>query len=431
MLALISLPVWGAEIRFVDTKLAPVEELSLAGTFRVVVTGVPETTGRATLLVLREGVLKAVEEVTLTRKGDLLQSDDIHALRPCDPPGTPSVSVQLGDTIAAVTGLGGGLSATARVGPRVRGEGDPRIVLQRWDEKPGVPGKWSPTDKVEPGVFQIVFTDASCDVTCERDPVPHKAEFAGEEFALPLSESARASGQFVAAFELIIEPKDHELWFRVMTVERVLLEEGPVPPGVYLEFGPEDMRRRAPLPSLEVQLPKDLAIPEGCVGQLRVEAPERPDEVRWFVEEVARGDEQTLSLRADTPPRTMKVVALVRKGPLWGRAETTVRFVPRMELSFVDAVTGVPATEPWPHTQSVRIRAENVTGAAPVVSVGKLGPDPRTKRITLEATTDPGVFVSRPLNPLADFDARMGGMLWVHFSDPPRCVELMDRLDLR
>ncbi|HPD07189.1 MAG TPA: hypothetical protein PLC08_04925, partial [Candidatus Bipolaricaulis sp.] len=64
VLALIALPAWGAEIKF-DAE--PHAEPRLGGTFRVVVTGVAEEGGQATLLVLRTG---AVVSVALAREGD-------------------------------------------------------------------------------------------------------------------------------------------------------------------------------------------------------------------------------------------------------------------------------------------------------------------------------------------------------------------------
>ncbi len=413
-LALISLPALGAEIRF-DTKPA------LAGTFRVVVSGVAETTGQATLVVLRTG---AVVHVALAREGDQLQSAPIHVRRPCDPIGAPYVSGHLGDTVVVATELGGGLSATAVVGPR---SGEAALALERWDN---VDMKWIAAEEMGPALFRVVLTDPSLDTTCERDVHDLRVALAGKEFALPLTEDAPASARFVGEFVASLEPRACELWFQVKTVAGRILAETSVPAGACLICEREGATLRAPLPALPIALtPADLAIPVGCVGEVRLTRPERPDEVRWCVDGVERPGGPSLALLADFP-RTVTVAALVRKGLLWERAQTTVTFVPQVRLSFVDAGTGLRATEPWPCTQPILIWAHHVVGAAPVVLVGKLGPSPRVQEIALGGTAEAGVFVSRGLRPL-DFGACSGDVLWVQFKDSSGCYSAYATLPLR
>ncbi|HNR24596.1 MAG TPA: hypothetical protein PKG50_04125 [Candidatus Bipolaricaulis anaerobius] len=414
VLALIALPAWGAEIQF-DA------EPRLGGTFRVVVTGVPEEGGQATLLVLRTG---AVVPVALAREGDVLRSAPIHIRRACDPEGTPSVSVQLGDTVVAATELGGGLAAPARVGPR--GPDEPTVALERWDN---VEMEWVAAEEMGPALFRIVLTDPSRDTTCEREALALELALAGKEFALPLEEDGPVTGKFVGEFVVALEPRGCDLGLRVTTVGGDLLTEAAVSTGACLTCTWEGASLRAPLPVLPIALaPEALVLPVGCVGEVHLARPERPDEVRWCVDGVERAGELSLTLLADAP-RDVIVVALVRKGLLWERAQTTVAFVPQVKLSWVDATTGLPPTEPWPCTQPLQIRADDVTGPAPVLLVGKLGPDPRIQEIPL-AESDGGVFVSGALRP-ADFAACAGDVLWAQFRDPRGCYSAYITLPLR
>ncbi len=413
VLALIALPAWGAEIQF-DA------EPRLGETFRVVVTGVAEEGGQATLLVLRTG---AVVPVALAREGDVLRSAPIHARRPCDPEGTPSVSVQLGDTVVAATELGGGLAAPARVGPRPDG---PTVALERWDN---VEMEWVAAEELGPALFRIVLTDPSRDTTCERDALALELALAGKEFALPLEEDGPVTGKFVGEFVVALEPRGCDLGLRVTTVGGDLLTEAAVSAGACLTCTWEGTSLRAPLPVLPIALtPEALVLPVGCVGEVHLARPERPDEVRWCVDGVERAGGLSLTLLADAP-RDVIVVVLVRKGLLWERAQTTVAFVPQVKLSWVDATTGLPPTEPWPCTQPLQIRADDVTGPAPVLLVGKLGPDPRVQEIPL-AESDGGVFVSGALRP-ADFAACAGDVLWAQFRDPRGCYSAYITLPLR
>ncbi len=414
--ALLVLPALGAEVAF---ETAP----RLTGTFQVVVTGVAEAAGEVTLVVLGTG---QVLRVDLQREGDELRSGPIFVRRACDPLGDPHLVAAVGDTIVAATDLGGGLSATARVGPRARGSDEPTLILERWDN---VNMEWVGAEEMSPALFRIVLHDLSLDTSCDRDEIELPVVLGGKEFLLPLTEGAPTSGSFAGEFVVTLEPRACYLWLLAATVEGGLLAEAPLPPGACLICRWEDAALRAPLPLLPITLaPSDPLLPVGCVGEVRLAQPERPDEVRWCVDGAERVGGLSFALFADAP-RTVSVVALVRTGLLWDRAETVVTFVPQLKLSFVDAATGLRASEPWPCTQEVQIKAQDVTGDAPVVVVGRLGPDPRSQEITLERAAD-GVFVSRPLRP-ADFGACAGDVLWAQYKHPSGCHTVYILLALR
>jgi len=417
VLALIALPVVGAEIALEG-------ELALGGSFRVVVRGTAEEGGRATVLNLRSGQLLTVE---LSPHGRALQSGPVYLWRACDEGrGGLEIGAELGDTLVVASALGGGLSTTARVGPRSRGPGEPSLVLERWDD---VDQKWVPAEEMGPALFRIALADSSRDTTCGRDVVDLPVQLGGKEFTLPLTEEAPTAGRFVGQFVLILEPRGCDLWLRVTTLEEKLLVEARVPAGACLVCEREGMALRAPLPVRPVALvPADLAIPVGCVGEVRLEGIEKPDEVRWCVDGAERAGGPTLALFADAP-RSVKVVALARSGLLWERAETTVAFVPQVKLWLVDAATGLRVTEPWPCTQPVRVRAEQVPGDSLTVLVGKLGPDPRVQELTLRRGPD-GSFLSSAFRPV-DLAACSGDVLWVQFRDPRGCYSAYVTLPLR
>ncbi|MBC7170350.1 hypothetical protein H5T54_05430 [Candidatus Bipolaricaulota bacterium] len=413
LLVLLALPALGAELQFEG-------EPYLAGAFKVVVTGVAETSGQATLVVLRTG---EVIRVDLRCEGARLESPPIHARRPCDPDGDPSLSVELGDTIVAATDLGGGLSRTARVGAREPGV--PALAFERWDN---VEMEWVPAEEVEPALFRFVVADRSLDTTCERDSFVLPVAIGGEEFSLPLVEDAPASGTFGVEFVVALEPRDSALWLQLLTVEGDPLAAVPVEGGILIAARHGGETRQVPFAPLSVALgPSGLVLPVGCVGEVRVAEPEGADEVRWWVDGAPRSGGLGLPLFADAP-RSASVVALVRQGLLWGRAETEVTFVPRVGLSFVDGATGARPAEPWPCSLEVLVRADGATGPVEVM-VGRLGPDPRVQTLTLASAVD-GAFVSAPIRP-SDLGACAGEVLWAQFRDPRGCYTAYVILPLR
>lgn len=411
---LVALPVLGAEIQFDGG-------LQLGGTFKVILTEVAEMGGQATLLVLRTG---EVIRVDLRGVGGNLESPPIHVRRACDPEGDLSLSVELGDTIVAATDLGGGLATTARVGPR--DPGAPAFAFERWDN---VDMRWVPAEKVEPALFRFVLHDRSLDTTCGQDSFALSVAVREEEFSLSLVEEAPASGTFSGEFVVAFEPRDGALWLRVVTVDGDCLAEVPVVEGTAVVGWRGADTLQAQVAPLAVALESSpLALPVGCVGEVRVAKPEGADEVRWWVDGLPRDGGLALPLFADTP-RSASVVAVVRQGLLWGRAELEVAFVPRIRLSFVDDDTGAYLGELWPATRSIRIRADDVQGPAPVVMVGKLGSDPHLQELTLSEGAD-GAFVSPPLRP-ADFGACPGDVLWAQFRDLYGCYTAYTTLPLR
>ncbi len=418
---LAAFPVLGAEIAFTEPP-------RLAGTFRVAVTGVDEPSGEVTLVVLRTG---EVVRVPLQREGDRLMSKEIHVRRPlCDPEGTPFLSVELGDTIVAATALGSGQSATAKVEPRPPRENEPTLTLERWDD---LAMKWVGAEEAGPARLRIVLADASADTTCEPDSVRLSVEVRAkaftETFDLPLVEDAAASGRFVGEFVTVVEPRDCDLLFRVLSLTEDVRLEAPAL-GAYLAFRYEDRSLCAPLVLVPVVLtPTDLVLSESCVGEARVTTPERPDEVRWCVDGVEQPvREPVLRLLADAP-RTVSVVALVRTGLRWGRAETKVTFVLRVKLSFVAADSGLPATEPWPCTQMLRVKVENVRGDLREIVVGRLGLNPRPRQLPV-VNAGEGTFLSVPFRP-SDLGFCGGDVLWAQYVDPRGCYSAYVVLQLR
>lgn len=403
---LAAIPACGADIRF---DPAP----TLGGTFRVVVTGTGATTGQVTLVVLRTG---EVVQVAVRCTGTRLESGEILAHRGCGPAGAVSVQVQLGDTLVAATDLGEGLSATARVAPP---PGSPALGLERWDN---VALEWVQAETVGPAHFRVVLDDPSLDTTCDRDTVVLPVSVGGAEFSLALIEQAPLGGRFSGEFALTVEPRACDLWVEVKTVEGTLLAEAPLPTEGALTCEHEGVLLRVPLRSLPVALAApQLTVPVGCVGEVGLTQPDGADEVRWCVDGVpspVMG--AALGLLADAP-RVLQVVALVREGMLWGRAEARVEYVPQVAVSFVDARTGLPVSRPWPCSLPLRVRVDNAAASRLVVMVGKFGTDPGVRELALDEV-EPRVFLSASFTS-ADFGACAGVVLWAQYVDP-RCPDV-------
>lgn len=416
VLALVALPVLGGEIRFE-------RDLHLGESVRVQVTGVPEDRGTVTLVVLRTGALLAVP---LHRRGDGLESQPILLYRPCDPGGPHALVIEVGDTVVAATELGGGLAVAARVEPPLRGPGEPVLALERWDNETL---KWVRAQDLEPALYRLVLSDRFLDTTCERERVELPLALAEREFSLPLVEEEGTGGRFEGKFVVALEPRACSVWLSVSTVEGKPLVETAVPAGACLVCRREGDAIRFPVPALSVNLaPSGPTLPVGCVGEVRLIQPEKPDEVRWCVDGAERPGGTTLPLFADAP-RTVSVVALVRQGLLWERGQTTVTFVPQVRLSFVAAETGLPAGEPWPCPQPLRVRAEHVPGPGFTVLVGKLGPDPKVVELALEAGPE-GVWLTQAFRP-TELGACAGDVLWAQFKDPRGCYPAYVTLALR
>ncbi len=416
LLALVALPSLGAELWFEPG-------LHLGGTVRVRVTGIGDAKGQAALLVLRTGELMTV---SLEPDGDGLASAPIHLRRPCDPADGPSLGVQVGDTVAAATELGGGLAAAGRVEPPLRKPGEPTLALERWDNEAL---KWVQARDIVPALYRMTLSDRSLDTTCERERADLPLALAEKEFSLPLVEEEATGGRFEGTFVVGLEPRACSLWLSVSTVEGKLLAEVEVPAGACLVCRRAGDEIRFPVPEFPVNLaPTSPAVPVGCVGEVRLVQPERPDEVRWCVDGTERPGGTALPLFADAP-RTVSVVALVRMGLLWERGQITAAFVPQVRLSLVGAETGLPAAEPWPCPQALRVRAEHVPGPGFTVLVGKLGPDPKVVELALIAGPDGG-WVTPAFRP-TEIGACAGDVLWAQFRDPRGCYAAYVTLPLR
>lgn len=415
-LVLLAVPALGAEIAFE-------REPRLGEAFHVMVTGVPDTAGRAHLINLRTGEVLRVE---LWVHGGGLRSGPIHVRRPCDDPKPPhTVMANPGDVLVAATDLKGGLSATAKVGPRLRKDGEPKLTLERWDNDQM---KWLPADRVIPALYRAVMEDTSQDTTCEPDRLDLSLMAGGKAFPLALGETTPTSGRFVGEFAVSVEPKACELWLRILTREGGLIGEVAAV-GEFFLCERDGQAVQIPLGMFLVELSRpELGLPVGCCGEVRVVAPERPEEVRWCIDGVERPGGLALTLCAEAL-RSLSVVALVRKDMLWGRAETTVTYVARVKLTLLDAESGLPVVEPWPCGKPVRVKLENVPPGVGKLSVGRLGPDPRARELGLH-DVGKGVYWSEPFRP-SDFGACAGEVLWAQYRDPTGCYTTYATLSLR
>jgi len=406
VVALMALPAAGGQIAFESVP-------RLTEPLYIVVTGVAETAGEVTLVNLRT---EELVRVGLAPGADGLRAGPIHARRACDPAVSPSLTVELGDTLIAATELGGGLAATARVGPRSQRDGELTFSLERWDD---IGMKWVSAAELMPARFRIVLSSASADATCAADVVSLPVEVAGKAFELALVEDGAVSARFAGEFVVVIEPANCDLLIRVLSLGGDMLLEGPAL-GARLTCRLDGQTLTAPLPALPITLVRSHAeLPVGCVGEVRVSGLAAGGAVVWCLGGIPLPvGGPVLSLYADAP-RSIEVVALVRQGLNWGRAAATMTYVPQAKMSFVDAATGHPVTGPWPCTQPVRVKLENVTAAAARVTVGRLGADPRAQVLVLERSPD-GALLSRSFRP-AEFGACVGDVLWAQYTEEGPC----------
>ncbi len=421
LLALVAVSALGTEIRL-EASADPAPTVPLAGTFRVVMAEATETTGTATLVVLRTGT---VVRVSLKRVGDRLESEPIHVSRSCDPAPAPAVVVELGDTIVIATEAGGGRCAMARVGPRDPGQ---RVLaVDRLNNDSMV---WERAIAVEPALFRVTLHDLSLDTTCGADRAAVELTVGETATTLQLTEDAGTSGRFVVEIAVSVRPDGSDLKLLVTDVDKKALLETQATDGGVMRLQRGDLAVQLPVALLPVQLSaEEVTLPLPCSGELRVVQPTKPDEVRWFVDgAIQHAQGTTFPLCPDTP-RTLRVAVLVRQGLRWGRAEATVVFVPPVKVSFVAADGATPVEGPWSHGEYLRVKIENVRGELRGIVVGRLGPAPRPCELPVEAVGG-GTFLSIPFRP-ADLGFCGGDALWAQVVDPRGCSNAYDVLQLR
>ena len=407
-----SLPALAGKIQ-IDPSPIP-----LKGTFQVVVAGLQDVqTGNVLVVNVRtgEGI-----RVPLEAKEGRLLAGPIYALRDCDDAAGKEhvIRVQVGDVIVAATELEEGLSATAVITDPT---GEPALTVERWDEGQAL---WCPSSPLEPGKIRIVVEDPGKDVLCEPESVQVTIRLGGEEKDLDAREKGATSGQFVSELELSIE-RDGPALKAVLTHKGSEFLSAPLAEDMALTVVYEDLAYSVSLPSLAVRFESTEVVEDtDCPVKLALSEPTDPDEVIWYVdgaERSERGPEIKLIRTEPTYPDSLSVIALVRKGALWGKAEAKVVFVPHTEIEFVQAGSGETAKAPWRCGTPLRVKLAGVyDDAAPRVWVGVLGPSCTVKELALEPKGN-GVFVSEPFRP-EELSACAGDILWAQYKDPT-CLE--------
>ncbi|MCD5409008.1 hypothetical protein LR090_07330, partial [Candidatus Bipolaricaulota bacterium] len=178
---------------------------------------------------------------------------------------------------------------------------------------------------------------------------------------------------------------------------------------------------RFPLAFLQpaLELEPGAAEDVGCVILIKVAGVEA-NEVRWFVdgvEQPERGPELRVVRSEPTHPEAIGVIALVRQGRLWGKAQTSISFVPRTEISFVDAETGEPVSGWSSRGRPIAVRLDKAyDDPAPRVWIGLLGPDCSAQELPLTPLGE-GEYLSQPILP-EELGACPGDVLWAQYKDP-------------
>jgi len=426
-LVLVAFPALGLGVS-IEGPRNPDGTLAMCGTFTVTVAGAAETTGHVTLVLLRTS---EVLRVSLECDGDRLKSAPVQIRRSCDPAATQlSLVAEIGDAIAIATELGAGGCAVERVGKRLSGPGEPALSLRRMNNDTM---DWVTAESVEPGLFSAGLNNLALDSTCAPETT-HLTLAVGQATArLVLVEEGPVAGRFSGEIVAQMQPdaEDPELVLHLLTTDKEPLLRAVVREGDALALTWDGVDLRRPVKFLPVELsPVDLVLPVGCMAEVRVSVPERPDEVIWFVNGVRQAVEGPSLPVCPDAPRTLDVVALVRQGLLWGRQQTTVTIVPQVRVSFISAETGLPANEPWRCAAPLQVKVEHVQGELESILVGKLGADPRPCKLPVARVGD-GVWLSIPFRPAADLGVCGGDVLWVQYVDFRGCYTAYVVLPLR
>lgn len=393
----------------------------LKGTFQVCLMGLQAEDGDAVVVNVNTGELV---RVPLVPQGGRLVSEEIYALRDCDtvPEGAEYVlHVAVGQVIAAATELDDGLSATALV---TAPAGRPEISLEVWDAGRDA---WCPRpggSELSPGRILIAVSDPSKDVTCDRESVSLVITLGSSQVDLDLREDGPASGTFSAELTLSMEPQDADILVKLSHQGSDLLST-PARPELPLKVVYGDSSQEFRISPLDVALSLEPGPREdtGCPIRVSVQSP-TPDEVRWLVDGVLQpeGGPELRAVRSQpTYPDSFPVVALVRKGNMWGKAEIPISFVPRTSISFVDAQTGEEIAGTAACGRSLKVKLEYVLDdGAPQVWVGILGPNCSARELALTSQGE-GTFLSEAFS-TEDLSACAGDVLWAQYSDPT-CTE--------
>ncbi len=413
LLAVLALGVstWAATIQFDPTPVP------LKGTFRVRVSGIGAETGDVVVVNVDTGELV---RVPLKPEGGRLVSEEIYALRDCDsiPEGARYVlHVAVGDVLAAATELEDGLSTTTLV---TAPQGPPELSLRAWDAARNM---WCPRQgghELSPGRLLVTVVDPVADVGCDQESVPLALALGDHGTQLDLREEGPAAGRFSAEIELVMEPLGTEVAVKLLHQGSELLSV-TARAGLELKLTYGELAVSYPLASLEASLELEPGGAEdvGCQILIRV-AEIEASEVRWFldgIEQAERGPELRVVRSEPTYPDAIQVIALVRQGALWDRVQTSVSFVPRTEISFVDAETGEPVSGWTVCSRPIVVKLAQVyDDPAPRVWFGLLGPGCSAREIPLTSQGE-GEYLSQVILP-EELGACAGDVLWAQYKDP-------------
>ena len=389
----------------------------LKGTFQVRVAGIQAEEGDVVVVNVNTGELV---RVPLKPVASRLVSEQIHALRDCDQPPEGAqyvLHVAVGDVIAAATELEDGLSTTA---PVVAPQGAPELSLRAWDPTRRM---WCPRqdgEELAPGKLLVTVVDPVADVTCDQESVPLSLALGEDCAQLDLREEGPATGRFSAEIELLMEPVGTEVAVKLVHQGSEFLSV-TARAGLELKIIHGGLALRFPLAFLQpaLELEPGAAEDVGCPILIKVAGVEA-NEVRWFVEGVEqpeRGPELRVVRSEPTHPDAIGVIALVRQGSLWGKVQTSISFVPRTEISFVDAETGEPVSGWSSRGRSIAVKLDKAyDDPAPRVWIGLLGPDCSAQELPLTPLGE-GEYLSQPILP-EELGACPGDVLWAQYKDP-------------
>lgn len=394
------------------------DQVPLRGSFVVVVTGVEAEAGEVLVVNVRTG---EQVRVPLSQQGGRLVSEEIYALRECDP--APQEAQHLlrvlpGDVIAAATELEEGLAATAVVlAPAGAGE----LSLDSWDEERALWCPRAPGAPLPAGRFKVTVTDPSQDLTCEAETALLQLRLGERETGIDLRETGPASGAFAGEFVLQITPQDSLLLAKVLH-EGTELISATWEKGLALVISYREVSQSFPLTTLQVSLELTPGPREdvGCPVRFEITSPEPVEEVQWFVDGVKQpeGGTELLLIRSEpTYPESLSVVALVQAAGQWGRIETSVTLVPRTQIAIVESETGQEVTAPCDCGTPLQVKLTQVLDDQhPRVWIGLLGPGCTARELTLTQEGE-GVYLSEPFVP-QELGACLGDVLWAQYKDP-------------
>lgn len=413
LLAVLALGVlaWAATIQF---DPAPVP---LKSAFQVRVVGIQAEAGDVVVVNVNTGELV---RVPLKPVDGRLVSEEIYALRDCDQPPAGAqyvLHVAMGDVLAAATELEDGLSTTALV---TAPQGRPELSLRAWD---GTRNVWCPRQvghELSPGRLLVTVADPVVDVSCDQESVPLALALGDHGTQLDLREEGPAAGRFSAEIELVMEPLGSDVAIKLLHQGSELLSV-TARAGLKLVLTYSQLVVSFPLASLEAALELEPGAREDIGCQILIKVAEvEASEVRWFVEgieQAERGPELRVVRSEPTYPDEIQVIALVRQGALWDKVQTSVSFVPRTEISFVDAETGEPVSGWTVCSRPMAVKLTQVyDDPAPRAWFGLLGPSCSAQEIPLIPQGE-GEYLSQAILP-EELGACAGDVLWAQYKDP-------------